>query len=304
MIQGYATAIKNHQSNPSGLQFSDEAYIERIKKRHDALIESKEQLRTNNLERKDFKMSADLRGYMMANDLNYTTFDSMVATSYQHCLAQENLNIAESAIDISRRYPNQPVIKEYSNQLCGLAIASQQLNHQSHIEQATAVTDVNDFFISFCRSALGISKTQIKISAGIAKGGYEAVGEWISFGNNLWHEPAKTVGEMANGYAQMGKALIFAAGEICDKVKIVDPMNPHVIGIIATRNLIDQIEHRDNPGRTPEQIKQDHKILNKGLESALQVLDTMAKNSLEDNVAGATKIVVNRTSATNLKDSI
>ena len=55
-------------------------------------------------------MSADLRGYMMANDMNYTTFDSMVATSYQHCLAQENLNIAESMAKIALDHRNQPGI--------------------------------------------------------------------------------------------------------------------------------------------------------------------------------------------------
>ena len=80
---------------------------------------------------RDYKMSADARGYLMANNLNYATFDSMKATSYQHCLTQENLNIVESMAKVALNHRNQPGVKEYSNQLCGLAIASQQLNQSS-----------------------------------------------------------------------------------------------------------------------------------------------------------------------------
>ena len=294
MIQGYAAAIGGHQNNgSSGLQFTDKAYIERMQKRHDALVTSKEELRTNNLPQREYKMSADTRGYMMANNLNYATFDSMTATSYQHCLAQENLNIVESMATMALNHRNQPGIKEYSNQVSHLAIASQQLNQQSQLENATAITDLNEVFAMYGRAmlddhleaaALGVIKDGI---VGAAKGASRSLCNWVTFAGNVCTGDEVTLKKIGENLNSLGQNLGAVARELNDSyASLVKMHEPNFSG----KNFIDELQ----AGRIRSQERLD-KMANGAaavLQAGQNAVMNMMQKSVEDNIAGITENIV------------
>ena len=100
MLQGYQQILNNNQ-HESSQQLPSSPFIDRLTKRSQAITESQEQLKSNQLVLQDFKMSAHARGYLMANQLNYAAFNPMLATSIQHRLTQENLEIIESMAALS-----------------------------------------------------------------------------------------------------------------------------------------------------------------------------------------------------------
>jgi len=200
MLQNYNTTLELHK------QQTNNSFINRCKTRHQAIIESQEQLNTNKLVASDFKMSSHARGYLMANNLNYAAFDSIVATNIQHCLTRENIELIEIAADIARRHGYTPQAQDLTKQICEQAITAQQLNQRSHIELATAITDVNYVTFDFAQSILE-DEAELKGWIALGKGPCRVMYKWGQFLVKLGCDPIQTTKEMAHDVCAIGGAL-------------------------------------------------------------------------------------------------
>ena len=102
-------------------------------------------------------MSTQARGYLMANNLNYAAFDSMVATNIQHCLTRENIEIIELMADMAQRHGYKAETKALIHHICDQAITAQQFNQRSRLEQAALLTDLNHINALFAQIPEGKS---------------------------------------------------------------------------------------------------------------------------------------------------
>ena len=211
LSQNYTSIIKNNRNNaPFDANSLDAQYTARIEKRVQALVESKEQLRTNTLVHHTYEMSLDARGFLMANNMNYEVFDPVSVTNFQHCLTQEILEIIESSVNTAQRNGCQSIITQLAYYNCNLAISAQQLNQLSHIKQAAAVTDLSHFFALYGRSILDDeleAQAWINLSVGIYDGATKVLYKWHEFAKKLGHRETRTqtVRDVAHACYQVGK---------------------------------------------------------------------------------------------------
>ena len=220
MLQNYNNVLESNKNTtlPNSQQ-TNNPFVDRFEKRAQAITESHEQLRTNKLIKCDFKMSSQARGYLMANNLNYAAFDSMVATNIQHCLTRENLEIIESVTEMAQRHGYKPESKELVKQICDLAIAAQQLNQRSQIEAAALLTDLNCINAYFAQMPEG-KNIILDFAIGTAQAHARILCKWTHFLKNLYEDPKHSVNEMRKDLCAIGNALCNVASTVYDYTPI------------------------------------------------------------------------------------
>jgi len=264
------------------------------------LLESKEQIRTGALIYREYQMSYTVRGFMMANNINYAAFDGMKSTSFQHQLTQENLDIIESSVNIAEQNNFEPNIKAFAEQTCNLAVAAQQLNQLAKCQEAQAVTDLNDSYARYLELIAGEqaeAKAFRDLGVGVYKGTERGLRAWGQFAGKLATQPVTTtVNEIGGSCLAVGNVLLRGAGNLVDQALfgpardscndfMQDMQELREKGIIAERKRRSQIRREENI----DAIKDAYIA---SLEMAQQVIINMSKKTAEENIADATQFIV------------
>lgn len=304
LAQNYAAIIENNRSatslptNSFGAQ-----YAARIEKRARALVESKEQVRTNKLVHHTYEMSYDARGFLMANNMNYAVFDAVNVTNFQHCLTQEILDIIESSVDTVQRNGCQSIIAQLAYYNCNLAISAQQLNQLSHIQQAAAVTDLSHFFAVYGRSILDDAleaQAWIALGTGVYDGATKVLYKWHEFAKKLGHRDTRsqTVADLAHDCYQVGK-FFYHILEQCNEFNplaylgdMTQDMHDATHRMFAN-HYHDEADPADYSSRMAQRQERNFQVLQHGLSSAVDagtaVVHSMLAKTAKENISDITQ---------------
>jgi len=304
LLEQYNTQIQVlRQAKKLDLQSDVSSYHnqfeQRLENRQKALIQTKEQLNSNNLTNYEYKMSSQARGFMMVNNLNYAAFDAMKSTAFQDCLTKENLEIIESSVQISKQCGVQPEIKEIAKHTCSLAVAAQQLNQLSHIEQATAITDVNHVFNVY-EQVLYEHQQEIEmwnsLGRGLYKGTSQAFKKWNDFLIRLGHEPRATMGKMIEDCKAVGICLGYVAAELYEHTPFAYQFDECLDFVDNVADLFNNGSMTPRDRRAAIRAQRNVQAIENGathaLNASLNIITQMAEKSFEDNVADITEFGV------------
>ncbi len=234
-------------------------------------------------------MSTHARGYLMANNLNYAAFDSMVATNIQHCLTRENIEIIELMADMAQRHGYKAETKALIHQICDQAITAQQLNQRSRIKEAAAVTDLNCVSAYFAQFTIDEDPELMAfIVTGKAFG--KATCKWGEFLYNSVTDDGVTLRKLASDTAALGKCLGYAAAELHEHSSFAYLVDD-------TRDFIDDVKEFCTDGtfssrerRAAMRDKRNELAMKNikiaAINASINVIHDMQNKSLEDNVAG------------------
>ncbi len=303
LLQSYNAIIENNCSNTTLEAKFVDAYTARIEKRAQALVASKEQLRTNKLVHRTYEMSLDARGFLMANNMNYAAFDAVNVTNFQHCLTQEILDIIESSVGMVQRNGCQSIIAQLAYHNCNLAISAQQLNQLSHIKQAAAVTDLSHFFALYGRSILDDeleAQAWIALGSGMYDGATKVLYKWHEFAKKLGHRDTRsqTVRNVAHDCYQVGK-MFYHILKQCNEfnsLAYLDDMTKDMQD--ATDRMFTHYDHDaddefHHPSRMAQRQQRNLQSLQNGLSSAVNtgtaVIHSMLAKTCKENIADITE---------------
>ena len=304
LSQNYAAIIENNRHNETLHANSvDAQYLARIEKRAQALVESKEQLRTNKLVHHTYEMSLDARGFLMANNMNYAAFDAVNVTNFQHCLTQEILGIIESSVDMVHRNGYQSIIAQLAYYNCNLAISAQQLNQLSHIKQAAAVTDLSHFFELYGRSILDDeleAQAWVALGSGMYDGATKVLYKWHEFAKKLGHKETRsqTVADIAHDCYQVGK-IFYHILEQCNEfnpLSYIDDMTKDMHDatnrMFANKNF-DEDDPINHSSRMAQRQKRNLQSLQNGILSVVHtgtaVVQSMLVKTAKENISDMTQ---------------
>ncbi len=304
LSKDYAAILETNHKNtiidPKSLQAQ---YCARIEKRAQALVESKEQLRTNKLVHHDYEMSLNARGFLMANNMNYTAFDAVNVTNFQHCLTQEILGIIESSVNMAERNGCQSIIAQLAYYNCNLAISAQQLNQLSHIKQAAAVTDLSHFFELYGRSILDDeleAQAWIALGSGIYDGTTKVLYRWHEFAKKLGHKETRgqTVRDLAHDCYQVGE-FFYKILEKCNEfspLAYLDDMAKDMQDAtdrIFTNRDFDEDTHVHHASRMAQRQERNLQSLENGLlyavDAGIAVVQSMLTKTAKENISDMTQ---------------
>jgi len=216
--------------------------------------------------------------------------------------------LIESSVDLARCHSNQPVIKEYSHQICDLAIASQQLNQQAKVNEATALTDMNDFFAMCGRVMLDdqnegyytaqavveVVKGFLGIARGANTGVVNATRKWGTFVGNVCAGDEVTFEKMGQDLKNIGNVLGVVARELTEAYNSFITMDGLAQdGLTHCKNKQDFLNYWESLHKKDEE--RIDKITNGAvaiLQAGQDALEGMMQRSLEDNIAGITESVI------------
>lgn len=294
LMHEYTTSLTAY--DPKFATPFDTVHMQRLEKRQKALAQSSEQLKSNKLQQSSYYVSPDVRGFMMANQINYTAFDSMKGTSFQHCLLQENLKIVEFSVGMQTGHVYESIIHDFIKQSCNTAVSAQQLNQLGYIKQAAAVTDINHMYNMYRETVYDLDyemQACKKIGAGVYKGVDRVVGKVLELGKNFYNKPSQTLGEIADNFRVTGDNLL----HVCSSAQTHSAsayMSDYVYDfydLITTGKLEDKSRAQIRSEQNAAKIS---KISSSIIANAHDVINTMAQQSMEDNVADLTEFSLNR----------
>ncbi|MBV8661307.1 MAG: hypothetical protein JO129_04135, partial [Candidatus Dependentiae bacterium] len=302
LLENYTHAINDNNNSDKVLEEHsfDKEHFDRIKKRQQALAETKEQLDTDIVIYHTYKMSSQARGFMMAHNLNYAVFDGAAVTNFQHCLTQEILGIVESSANISQHSKNNFIVAELARYNCELAISAQQLNQLSRIEEAAAITDLSHFFELYGRSMLD-DQLEAEVTARMAVGIYDGAARllkgWNDFAIKLYNNPRQTLGDIAHGYKNIGICLL----KIGAKVGEYSPLAYLNDMVEDMRDSLHQVEHggddqTQTSSRAQQRAARGAQEFQDGIYQVFQtaqiVIENMVNKSARENVADITEMTL------------
>ncbi len=296
LLQHCTTTIDQYQEEKiSGAQSFDNPFVDRVKKRAQALAESQEQLKSKNLPHRTYEISPQARGFMMAHNMNYTAFDGGKVTNYQHCLTQEILGIIESSAGAALKYDSKSMIGQLAQYNCDLAVSAQQLNQLAHVEQATALTDVSHFFQTYGRAMIDY-ELETEAWCGMVQGSYDgtvqALTKWNNFLIKLGHNRNQTLKELAHDCKSLGTSLLKIGAEIGEFTPFAyyeDVLKDMIDDFRNQSRLDDDASHQS---RVDLRNERNLRSLQNALQTAEVVLGDMMKKSIRENVAGVTEIAI------------
>ena len=304
LLQDYNAAIKMHADEQNANPYQTKnPHFDRLEKRAQALSTSKKQLRIfKALPQRSYKISPQARDFMMANNMNYATFDEILHfTEYQHCLTQEILEIIESSVNMAQNHDAESTIGKIALENCNLAISAQQLNQTSRIKQATAITDFCHFFdayAEFLHNSKLYSPIAVNIHVGFMEGTVRALWAWKNFIENLICQPRQTIGKITHDCQAVGTCLynvVAKAHEFMPSAYLNDMMQDMQQNIANMQNN----ENTANPhdaSRMMQRTQRNAQFLQNGLYGGMQaaqsIIEEMMKKSLRQNVAVGTEIII------------
>ncbi len=316
LLKTYQAAIQEyHQEEKScNRQPSNNPFLDRMEKRAQALAESQEQQKSQNLPHHTYDLSPQARGFMMANNMNYAAFDGAKVTNYQHCLTQEILGIIESSAGAALKYNATSMIGQLAEYNCNLAVSAQQLNQLADIQQATAITNIAHFFDAYGKLLVdsGLhSQTTIDIGLGVIDGTAQSLQKWKTFLQDLGCQPGQTIGKIADDCKAIGTGLL----KIGAKIGEFTPLAYHDDMMKDMQNDLNRIKNgnktaSDQNSKTSMMLRTERNAqsLKDGLYGAIKtaevVIDGMMKKSTRENVAGATEIAINTVITGKIADSL
>jgi len=301
LLQGYTEQMNvfKSQAQDSHQSVGAAQYQSRLEKRAQALAATQEELKKNQLQSNFYTISSDVRGFMLANDLNYKAFDGGQATQFQHCLTQEILEIMESSVKRSIRSDSNSVVSQLEYHTCQLAVAAQQLNQQAQIEQAVAVTDWTQFLELYGQSMLDDelgAQFEAESWKSVGVGAARALSKWASFGEKVCSEPGKTSQEIIEhcwGFVNDVNQLA---------VKVAKGM--HSLVSDEDYDLLQELiarhdESKPKKGfveRLVDQYRSNFKKAEYGTQTVVQgvqgVVEHMAQKTVQENIEDITEITV------------
>lgn len=301
LLQDYTVAINMYREEYSiDRKEANKKHFDRLEKRAQALTESKEQIRTSKQIEHTYELSAQARGFMMANNINYASFDGDVqVTNFQHCLTQEILDIVESSARIAENYDTKSIIGQLTTYNCNLAVAAQQLNQLARIDDAVAVIDLSHFFNAYAQvlvdSGLHAQMT-MNASLGVGEGTVRAVHKWGKFLYELGTEPHQTIGKLTNDLQIIGTSLYKIAGraaEFTPAAYLDDTTRNMLDNLARIKNREGSLSAQDQTNRITQRAQRNAQHLQDGLCGAVQtaqvVVDNMMQKSMRENVADFTE---------------
>ena len=291
LLQQYSTALEGHVSNTALDKKFEDLHIARLKKRQQALLDSKKQVDKNSFKNQSYDVSPQARGFMMTNQMNYAAFDQMKGTNFQHCLLQENLQIVEFASGMLMRNPYGSIIKDFTKQICNVAVSAQQLNQLGHIKEAAAITDINHFYNRYREEIYDLDyeiQSLKKIGVGACQGATQFLLKWAEFGENLCNEPGQTVGQMVDNLSAIGNGLLGACS-------VAYTHSPQAYMSDYIYDLYDVITTGKSQEKSRAQIRceQNTARINKGFSDTItaghDVIINMMNKSMQENAADYTE---------------
>ncbi|MDP3787711.1 MAG: hypothetical protein Q8Q60_00155 [Candidatus Chromulinivorax sp.] len=298
LLQDYKNAIKIYHDTPTTNQqsVSIKNHFDRLTQRAQALAETKTQCNLDDLPYHTYDISPQARGFMMANNMNYAAFDGAHVTNFQHCLTQEIVEVIESCASTAQNYPPSSIINQLATHNCNLAISAQQLCQASYVPQAVAIVDLSHFFNAYTQFL--VDSTQ-DVSLGIVDGTVHALQKWGKFLQQLGCHPRQTIGKITNDCAMIGKFLYNIVETACEFMPhaYLNDINQDMLDNFHTIKMIDSpTAHAQTSSRMMQRTQRNAQCLQEGLYGALhiaqEIVDTMMKNSLRQNVAYGTEIIV------------
>ncbi|MBP6870056.1 hypothetical protein KBC04_04185 [Candidatus Babeliales bacterium] len=231
-----------------------------------------------------FPVSSQAVGFMMAHDINYASFQNKNCVAFQHYLSSEIVGIIES-IATHAMVNHNPVLNNFLMHTCNLAVCGQQLNQQSHIEQAVALTDLCHFFEKTALFIFDDDEYSSSFYVGFASG----LDRWVDFGCKLYKDPKKTMSKVIESYYEMGSACcklfehvhkltVFAqidemTKDMYDNLRLKIPDDPS--------QVFDELQNKSHQRsqRNLETIKDDLQIL---IHATGVLVDTLSQKSLHE----------------------
>jgi len=274
----------------------------RIEKRSQALIESQEQLSTNNLSRQNHELSSQARGFMMANNMNYQSFNNAVLTNFQHCLTDELVEVVESSASAVEKHGKDSIAGQLAYHNCNIAVSAQQLNQSSKIEEAVALADMTHLF-ELCAKILCKNEIGQEILVGALLGVKKSAEGWFDFGKRLQDDPKKTVNKIAYDTYEMAHGLAMFTSQIASVGGVSSMEDLMQDNLNFLEDCREYCADKTKPGpfdnliykRQQRRIR-DLKVLKDTLKTVLgtskAVIQKMMSQTLRENVADVTVITV------------
>jgi hypothetical protein len=276
-------------------------YEQRVATRLQALVESQKQIDSGQLIFQSHDISPQARGFMMANNINYTVFHPTTATSIQHALIQELIGVVEQSAVIGLSFNPDSIAAKVAHHTCNLAVAGQQLNEASQIDQAVAIADLSHFFALYGKYVLNNEaqgKALYEVSAGVYDGTTQVLQKWATFFKELCLQPEQTMNTIATDCTATGVALLNLAVTMnefspLEYVKdIAKDMRESVDRAMAGQPHQTAKEQTAVGQRTARNAKTLQDGLFQSLQAAQAIIQTMQEQSIRKNVADATQIYV------------
>lgn len=298
------TAYKQEAYDHGDAIEQDPHYL-RLHKRAQALAESASQTTTSKLPHRTYQVSKQTRQFMMEHNLNYAAFDGAKVTNFQDCLTQEILSIVEHAATIAQHHRAAGHIKQLAVHNCNLAISAQQLNQASMVKQAAAVTDYSHFFDTYLQFlADDASEYQFvkDVQMGMVDGTVHALQKWGKFLYKLGSQPRQTIADIAQDCKAIGQCVYTIVDTACQFMPqaYLSDMNQDFLERFHALNTTHDGTAITNSGpsysRMAQRSLRNAQTLKIGAHYALQaaqkVITSMMEQSLRQNVASCTELLV------------
>lgn len=276
-------------------------YEQRVATRLQALVESQKQIDSGQLIFQSHDISPQARGFMMANNINYTVFYPTTATSIQHALTQELIGVVEQSAVIGLSFNPDSIAAKVAHHTCNLAVAGQQLNEACQIDQAVVIADLSHFFALYGKYVLNNEaqgKALYEVGAGVYDGTTQVLQKWATFFQELCLQPEQTMNTIAADCTATGVVLLNLAATMnefspLEYVKdIAKDMRESVDRAMAGQPHQTVKEQTAVGQRTARNAKTLHDGLFQSLQAAQTIIQTMQEQSIRKNVADATQIYV------------
>jgi hypothetical protein len=300
LLEQYSTAVDAQKLDTKSN--ANITHFHRLQQRQHALLETQKELKS--CARKSFnyinRLSNDVVGFMLNNNINYASFDAVHYTSIQHCITSELVPTINSSIDTLMRSNFQPIIKQFAYHYCQLAVAAQQLNQLARLQEAVTLTDLAHFFSLYGQFMLD-NDQQLKnwklLSMSVEQGTSQAVYKWYKFIQQFCHDPAMTMHKLSHDCYQIGQTLHAIAAYVSKHTPFayLDDMTRDML------HTIDIIEHKTNhsldpqPSRMMLRSQQNLESMQHGLlqtinASQLVIANIMAK-PIQENTADLAEFI-------------
>ncbi len=196
--------IESISSNPRSVN----AYTARLLKRKEAL-ELVQSSSSSSCRQRNQVTDAQVRGFMMAHEMNYIIFETPMSNQFQDCLSQEGLDIINAAAQMSYHRQSDTIVQQFAVHTCKLAVAAQELNCAGRIKEAVVVTDCNHMFSLYGASLIADDgDAEAQVIGAMGKGVGRVIEKWTQFGAQLYATPAETIAQVAAQCKQMGTGML------------------------------------------------------------------------------------------------
>ena len=234
-----------------------------------------------------FALSTDVAGYLMANNLNYASFNNKECIFLQHFLTNQIVDLLEKNVGMVSQVNNY-MLADFIQHTCHLAVSAQQLNQDYEIKQAISLADVSELFTLIGQAVVDCIR---ETSIGVKVGSIRSLQSWITVASNLSNAPIETAGQGI----QVVVDVALVCGHLVSVVANSLPTMP-VYNFDTMQYDTSNLEKLLEPHHLLDDLSKKYQSAKTGLSQAVEysipIVQSILQRPAQENIADVTQCIV------------